>query len=239
MDVSDGSSSARFPALLHARVTDDENLRAALLRIATAGRDLLANSVAASVTIIEQRRPITAASTDEVALALDHAQYDANDGPCLTAARTGQIIRLDEIAVDDRWPAFSGAAGAHGIDSSLSAPLTLGGGADGGLNVYGRVVAAFSDDEVELLVAFADQASVVVSNAQAYWTAFEATRNLTIALDSRAVIERAKGVLIGRDGLSDDEAFDWLRQRSQHTNRKLHDIAIDVVEEARAQGRER
>jgi hypothetical protein len=135
MDVSDGSMSVRFPALSNARVTDDENLRAALLRIATAGRDLLSNSVAASVTIIEQRRPITAASTDDVALALDHAQYDADDGPCLSSARTGHIIRLDEIAADERWPEYARAATERGVNSSLSAPLTLAGGANGGLNV--------------------------------------------------------------------------------------------------------
>ena len=208
-----------------------------MLRIAVAGRDLLSDSVGASVTIIEQRRPMTAASTDDVALALDHAQYDDDDGPCLRAARTEQVIRLDDVHLDDRWPAFTRAAIDNGMHSSVSAPLSLTGPTRGGLNVYGRGPAAFSDEDVELILAFAEQASVVVSNAQAYWAAFDATANLSIAIDNRAIIEQAKGVLIGRYGLTDDEAFDQLRQRSQRANRKLRSIASDVVEQAR-RGRE-
>ena len=75
----------------------------------------------------------------------------------------------------------------------------------------------------------------MVSNVQAYWAAFEMTRNLTRAMESRVVIEQAKGVLIGRHGLSDDESFDRLRGRSQTENRKLRDIAVELVEQARQQ----
>ena len=72
-----------------------------------------------------------------------------------------------------------------------------------------------------------------MANAQAYWTAFDATHNLSIALESRAVIEQAKGVLIARHGYSDDEAFAELRHRSQAANRKLREVAVDLVEQAR------
>ena len=80
---------------------------------------------------------------------------------------------------------------------------------------------------------FALQASVVISNAQAYWAASELTRNLTVAMESRAVIEQAKGILIARHGLDDDEAFDRLRHHSQTENRKLRDVAIEIVDRAR------
>ena len=80
---------------------------------------------------------------------------------------------------------------------------------------------------------FAVQASVVISNAQAYWAASELTRNLTIAMESRAVIEQAKGILIARHGLGDDEAFDRLRHQSQTENRKLRDVATEIVDQAR------
>src|SRR3954462_3150700 len=138
MSDSDGASVAGFPALFNARVTDDENLRAALWRIATAGRDLLSSSAGASVTIIERRTAMTAASTDDLTLTLDEAQYDADDGPCLSAARSERVIRLDDIGADDRWPQFSGAAVGRGVHSSLSSPLRLAGGTTGGLNLYGR-----------------------------------------------------------------------------------------------------
>src|SRR5437763_8610047 len=117
MSASPGRFTAEFPELSNARVTDDENLRGALLRIAQAGRDVLSKSVAASVTIIEERRPMTAASTDDVALALDQAQYDVDDGPCLHAARTEQVVRLDDLSDDGHWPAFRRAALEHAIHS--------------------------------------------------------------------------------------------------------------------------
>jgi GAF domain-containing protein len=139
---------------------------------------------------------------------------------------------------DERhWTAFRDAALAHGLHASLSLPLFLGGRTQGGLNIYGGKPGAFSDDDERVAAAFATQAAVVVANAQAYWAAFDATRNLTIALESRAVIERAKGVLIARHGCDDDDAFAELRRRSQHTNRKLRDVAIDVVDEARRESR--
>ena len=222
-----------FAALLAARFTDDADLTDGLRKVAAAAGTLLVNCAGASVTIIERGKPSTAASTDDDTLALDNVQYDAGDGPCLTAARDQHVIRIDAMDTDTRWPAFTAAARARGIGSSLSMPLDLAGETVGGLNVYGQEPDAFSTQDEQLAKGFAVQASVVISNAQAYWAAFELIRNLTIAMDSRAVIEKAKGILIARHGLSDDEAFDHLRQQSQTENRKLRDIATDIVDQAR------
>ncbi len=232
---SDGSSQD-FPALSQWRVTDDANLRDGLRKVAEAGCGLLANCSAASVTIIERGRAATAAYTGEIAEVLDTIQYDADDGPCLSAAREQRLVRIDDMTSDDRWPTFAGAAAERGVLSSLSIPLVLAGDARaGGLNIYGQPAGAFSADDEQLAKAFATQASAVVSNVQAYWSAFEMTRNLTRAMESRAVIEQAKGVLIARHGLGDDESFDMLRSRSQTENRKLRDIAAELVEQARQQ----
>jgi hypothetical protein len=105
----------------------------------------------------------------------------------------------------------------------------------GGLNIYGEPEGAFSVDDERLATGFAAQASAIVSNVQAYWSAFEMTRHLTRAMESCAVIEQAKGVLIARHGLGDDESFDMLRGRSQAENRKLRDIAAELVEQTRQQ----
>jgi len=221
----------------YTRLTDDENLQAALRRVAEAGCQLLSNCQAASVTVIEQGRPVTVVSTADIALAVDAAQYKVDDGPCLSAARLQRIILIDDVAADDRWPMFRDAAIDEGVRASLSIPLKLGSAAQGGLNLYGDQPGAFADDDQDLAVGFAAQASIVIANAQAYWAAFDSTKNLTAALDSRAVIEQAKGVLIARHGLSDDEAFTQLRRRSQDANRKLRAIAAEIVEQARQDGR--
>ncbi len=80
-------------------------------------------------------------------------------------------------------------------------------------------------------------ASVVLANAQAYWSAYELSRQLQQAMESRASIEQAKGILIEQSGVNEDEAFQLLRRASQRENRKLRDIATEVVR--RAQERQR
>lgn len=223
-----------FAALAHWRVSDDINLSDGLRKIAEAGCALLANCGAASVTIVERGSASTAASTDKSAEALDALQYEADDGPCLSAARERRLVRIDDMTSDARWPMFAGAAAERGVLSSLSIPLVLtGDDRSGGINVYRTVEGAFGPDDERLAMAFATQASAVVANAEAYWSAFEMTRNLTRAMESRAVIEQAKGVLIAWHGLGDDDAFDMLRGRSQTENRKLRDVAVELVEQAR------
>src|SRR5215207_7721047 len=81
----------------HTRLTDDDNVRAALRRVADAGCHLLSNCQAASVTIIELGRPLTVVSTADAALAADSAQYVVDDGPCLTAARQQHVVLIDDI----------------------------------------------------------------------------------------------------------------------------------------------
>ena len=194
---------------------------------------MLSNCEAASVTIIERGRPTTVSSTSDSAIAVDQAQYDAKDGPCLAAAREERVIAIDDIEEERRWTAFRGTALDHGIYASLSLPLYLGGSAQGGLNVYGTKPGAFSDNDERVAAAFAAQAAVVVANAQAYWAAFDATKNLTIALENRAVVEQAKGVLISRRGYSEDDAFAELIRRSQDANKRLRHVAAELVERAR------
>jgi GAF domain-containing protein len=105
-----------------------------------------------------------------------------------------------------------------------------------GFNVYGTAPGGFSDVDEQLSQAFAGQASIVVANAQAYWAALELSRNMAKAMESRAEIEQAKGMLMSAYRITADAAFDLLRQRSQTTNRKLRDVALDVLNEASTGG---
>jgi GAF domain-containing protein len=227
---SDGTGSG-FDAPVHSLITDDANLGDALRRIADAGCRLVSSCVAASITIIERGRAITVGSTSDIAVALDDAQYQAGDGPCLTAARQALLVRIEDASTDGRWPEFAGRALEHGVRCSLSVPLTLSrDDTAGGFNVYGSD--GFSVDDERWCKAFATQASIAVSNAQAYWSALQLTHNLSAAMESRAEIEQAKGILMSTYRLSADEAFDLLVARSRTENRKLRDIAGDIVREA-------
>jgi GAF domain-containing protein len=212
------------------RVIDDANLVGSLQRVARAGCELLGGCLASSVTIITAGRAITMAATDEVAATLDQAQYDAGDGPCLRAARRAEIVRVEDLAGDDRWPRFRRAGQECGVGSAMAIPLLLeDDDMVGAINVYGTGAMAFSAHDEGIAVGFATHAAVVVSNVVAYWDAVDLSRNLTAAMEHRGVIEQAKGVLMGAHRITAEEAFAMLRGRSQTANRKLRDVAADVV----------
>ena len=174
-------------------------------------------------------RAHTAVWTAPGAIQIDQAQYDADGGPCLEAFRTQAQRRVSDIASDDRWPAFVAVAAQHGVQSSLSTPLVIGGEGIGALNLYSTEVDHFTEDDEEHAGLFAGEAAVTLANAQAYWEQASLAENLTLAMESRAVIEQAKGVIMATAGVDPDEAFDILRQQSQAENRKLRDLAAEIV----------
>jgi GAF domain-containing protein len=216
--------------LAPSRMTDDANLAGSLQKVAVAGRDLLENCTSSSVTLIAAGRPVTMAATDAIATDLDQAQYAVDDGPCLTSARQRQLIHIDDIGRDDRWPEFRRVAQSHDVAASMSVPLLMEEtDTFGALNIYGAVVGGFTRRDEELTERFAEQAAIVVANVAAYWTALESSVNLTAAMQHRGVIEQAKGILMAAHRCSPDDAFALLRQRSQAENRKLREIALDIV----------
>ena len=213
-------------------LTDDTNLRDALTRIAVLGHEAVPACTAASITLIERGRAVTMGSSNDIAVDLDDAQYRRDAGPCLAAAREQRTIVLHDAKDAAAWPEFRAASARAGIASSISVPMTLGTDAlEGGVNIYGAGGDAFAPADVILTSTFASQATAVVLNTRAYWTAAELARNLAVALETRGAIERAEGILMGTRGLTDEEAFDALRVRSQLENRTLHDVATSVLDE--------
>jgi GAF domain-containing protein len=230
VDADDTEASLRIGRAVHRLISKDTSLAASLQGVASSGCALLTGCREASVTILVGSVPVTVASTSDEATQLDAAQYREGDGPCLAAAREERIVLLDDIARQADWPTFSVAAEAVGVASSLSVPLELSDPETfGGLNFYGGDPAAFTEPDLRIAQAFAGQASTVVSNALDYWGAFEQAANLTLAMEHRAEIEQAKGILMATQRCSAEEAFDLLRRASQRENRKLRDIAVEIV----------
>ena len=131
---------------------------------------------------------------------------------------------------DERWPEFAASALAHGVRSTMSLPLVAGVNAVGALNFYAADDGAFGQSEVEIGGLFASQAAVVLINAQAYWGARLTSEHLQQALESREVIDMAKGIIMNAMGCGPEEAFDVLVKQSQQENRKLRDIAVEIVD---------
>ena len=171
----------------------------------------------------------TTAGTGEVE-ALDAHQYAAGEGPCLDALYDGQAYRLTLNDTGTRWPRFVAAMTGSGMAAMLALPLTVRDRTLGALNLYSRTPDPFTAEDVSVAELYAGQAGVALANLETHEAAIELAAQLRRALDSRAVIEQAKGMLMASRGLTAQEAFDTLVAASQRENRKLRDIAALVVE---------
>ncbi|WP_142457060.1 GAF and ANTAR domain-containing protein [Geodermatophilus aquaeductus] len=184
-----------------------------------------------SITLIRGDTATTAAHHGEMALAADELQYDEGYGPCLDAGRAGVVLRIDDTHTETRWPTYVARVVEVGVRSSLSMPLPYQGTTIGALNNYSTMPGAFASDEsAEVAREVAEAVAVAVANADAHALLGEHARNMELAMQSRAVIEQAKGVLMAQRHVDADAAFDLLREASQRYNRKLRDIAAGIVD---------
>jgi GAF domain-containing protein len=214
-------------------LVNEEALDDTLQRVADLACRNIGGADVAGVTLLRDGKPTTAVYTDPTSPEVDSAQYEARMGPCLDAFRHQQVFRIESTAEDEQWPDFSQACVEHGIMSTMSLPLGVRGNGIGALNLYSKEPAAFSEEDEQVGVMFATQASVALANAQLYNSAYRLTQQLQEALTSRAVIDQAKGILMAQHGMGADEAFDTLRTDSQRENRKLRDLAQELVDRAR------
>jgi GAF domain-containing protein len=194
--------------------------------------DLVARAMPAgsevSITLVRGNHPTTAASTGQLADDLDETQYERGYGPCLEAAIGGQLVEIGDARTEDRWPEYLPAFLDRGALSALAAPVPAA-HLTAGLNVYARTARAFTDEDRSALVSFAAYAGAALTNMDALQDARELAENLQKAMEFRSVIEQAKGILIERHRLTAEQAFRLLANASMHTNRKLRDIAEDLV----------
>jgi GAF domain-containing protein len=207
----------------------DGTLQETLSRVAHSAEEAVSTAAMIGLTMLVDGRASTAVFTDEAAPEIDFVQYETGVGPCLDSFRHRQVFRIDDTTKDDRWAAFSEAAAAIGIRSTLSIPLVANHEGLGALNFYSKAPNGFSEEEEVVANQFGVQAAIVLANAQAYWDAHLLSQNLATAMQSRAVIEQAKGILMGAQRCTADEAFQILVRASQRENRKLREIAEDIV----------
>ena len=200
-----------------------------LQQVAELARDTVPGADEVSVTLLDGEEARTAGFTGPLAAQLDERQYARGFGPCMDAALGGEVVSLPDLGLDQRYPDFSAVAVRHGVRSSLSVGMPVPQRQLGGLNIYARVPHAFDEESVTLARAFAEYAAVALLNASLLESREALARQLERAMASRAVIEQAKGIIMARTGCSAEEAFAVLARRSQNANRKLHDLAAEVV----------
>jgi len=187
---------------------------------------------ATSITLLRDDKAFTAAHSGEMALAADELQYAHGYGPCMDAGRGGVLLRVDDMHDETRWPDYvAHVVRATPVRSSLSVPLPYQGASIGALNNYSTQPAAFASPEsIRAGSDVAEAVAVAVVNADAHAQLFDQARNMRIAMESRSVIEQAKGVLMAQRHVTAEQAFEILREASQRYNRKLREIAVGIVE---------
>jgi GAF domain-containing protein len=201
-------------------------------RVAELAKRTLGGIDDASVTVIKDGRPRSVTFIGRLAVDLDERQYEIGFGPCLDAAMTGQTIMVDNDSEDTTYREFARVAARAGVHHVLSVGMPLAQRSVGGLNLYSKSERGFPPELIEHAEVFAGYAAVAVNNVTSYAEATGEASNLRRAMESRATIEQAKGIVMAHNHCSPDEAFDMIRRVSQHRNIKLRELAQDIVNSA-------
>ena len=232
----EATSPLRDVGHVHAALTsirfDPSGLDEVLQEVAELAHRSIPAAGAVSVTAVESARLRTAASTASLALQLDQHQYDLGEGPCLDAARERRAVVLPDLAAEEAYPTFLARAREDGVRTIASVGLVATPRLSLGLNVYGLQDPGAGPGMEAGALAFADTASATVANAALLAGAAQAAEQLRQAMVNRSVIEQAKGLLVARLGCTPEHAFELLAEQSQQTNRKLREVAVDLVEDA-------
>ncbi len=221
------STRAALEGLAHLLLAE-ESTQSVLQRVVDSVAQVMPVGAEASLTLVRDQRPTTAAFSGEMALHLDEMQYERGYGPCLEAARDGQAVAILDGRTETRWPEYVPTFLRYGALSSLAVPVPAAHLA-AGLNVYALQVDALTDTHRDAVEQFAAYTAVALTNLDALQDARGQAENLRVAMESRAAIEQAKGILIERYKLTPDQAFRLLVEASMYTNRRVRDLAEHLV----------
>lgn len=227
--------------------TPDESLFAILIELAdtaVTGFDLMSLAdrlvgvcvevlgvTAAGIMLADQHSSLRVfASTDEETRMLELLELQNNDGPCLEAFRTSKAVDGVDLSLFlARWPSFAPAAMSAGINTAHAVPMRLRAQTIGALNLFHTRIQPLSPHQRDVARVMADMAAIGIINNWSSRQQDVLAQQLQGALTSRVIIEQAKGVLAGRDGLTMGQAFEVLRRTARTSRRPIADIANDIV----------
>lgn len=178
---------------------------------------------AAGVSIVEAKKITSQSTTNDLPRILDEIQSETQQGPCIDAITEHEVFLTGSLSQEQRWPSFVQRAQEEtGVESILAVRLFPSEDTLGALNLYSSERDAFDDQDIAVASVFAAHAAVALVTARR-------EEQLEGKAASRDVIGMTKGIVMARQKVSDDEAFDILRRASQRTNVKLRELAERVV----------
>jgi hypothetical protein len=213
-----------------ARALDTDSVHETLQRIVDFAVATIPGCDHAGISVMHSGKVGTPAASDGVALRVDAIQCEVHEGPCLDALATEDVFETGDLGAETRWPRFSARTHEEtGVTSILAFRLSGRGRTLGSLNLFSKHLDAFGSEAHDIAVLFTVHAGIALQAAQKAET-------LLAALETRDIIGQAKGILMERQHISDDEAFQVLVRASQRLNIKLSVVASQLADTRRATG---
>ncbi|MCU1427838.1 MAG: hypothetical protein JWL83_1838 [Actinomycetia bacterium] len=225
-------SEALDRTLAHLRTTPDDSagVEGLLQQVIDAAQSLFDVTGTGLMCIDEQHLLRYVAASDKAGQILEVAQVEHGIGPCVDAVMFDRALRTPDIRAVPRYAPIAEIVADEGVIGVLGVPVRLAGTAVGSLNVYSNEAREWDDADVEAVHAFVAVIETVISSALLAHRQSAVIEQLQYALDNRVVIERAIGVIMGRDGIDPVRAFNALRDRARRERRKVSELADEVLE---------
>jgi GAF domain-containing protein len=217
-------------------VLSRETVDTALNLVTTLAATTTSGTLGAGVTVVDEHGKRSRAASNRIAEQADARQYELDEGPCLTALRTQELVRIDDTTTDRRWPRWNEAAGGLGVRSVLSAPLLAADESIGAMKIYSARPGNYGPRDEHVMRLLAAQAAILLANSQSLREARLLSRQLTRALTSRDVVAQAIGVLLARGVADQQDAFSVLTTAARQSHRPVEEVAHTLLAEVRAGG---
>lgn len=169
------------------------------------------------------------AAADERTLRIERLQDELRQGACVDAIQSSEVVAVHDLSVEQRWPDYTPAVLQAGFRAVAGVPISFSGQNIGAVNLYGSDPRPWTTSDHNVGRLLAQMAAGYLINNELLRSTQTLAQQLQHALDSRVVIEQAKGVIAGRHGMTPDAAFEMLRNHARGRRTNLHDIAHDVV----------
>jgi GAF domain-containing protein len=205
-----------------------------LLGLTTVSASLLGRQepMLCAITVERDGGPATVASSTDAARRLDEQQYAFDDGPCLSALRGQHQVLIPDLQTDERWDRYARAVAGEGIRSVLAVPITADPSSRAALNCYSRLTGTFDDDTIAAVLQHAASISTILRLALRLHAPEPYPEHLRSALRSRAVVDAAVSLIMLQNRCGRDHAMELLQMASRTNERRLHDIAADILDRA-------
>jgi GAF domain-containing protein len=210
-------------------VLSRETVDTALELVTSLAATTTPGTLGAAVTVVDEHGKRSRAASNTAAERADALQYQFDEGPCLTAWRTQEVVRIDDTTTDGRWPRWNDVASQLGVRSVLSTPLLMREESIGAMKVYCERPHNYGPHDEHVMRLLAAQAAILLANSQSLQEARRLSRQLTEALASRDAVAQATGVLLARGAASAQDAFATLAAAARRTGAPVLDVARALV----------